>query len=246
MVTGMTERQQYDKQSLIDRGIGRAQALPSRLGVEPEALRGKRILEIGCGFGEHCAAAREMFRAEVVGIDPWPRIDDGPFAGGDFFVQEDITAPSVRTLGEFDFIASYDVFEHVEQPEKGIENVARLLRPGGVAFLKYNLYRGRSATHIVHRTNAPWAQLLLSPEEIEARYGIAPAWVNKLTYAHYLHYFARAGLSVEGEGYVWARIPDDFLQTHWEKLKAYPRDELDRDFMRVRLAKREHVTPPAS
>jgi len=229
--------QKYDAVSLEERGKGRAQALAQRLGFPPERLVGKRFLEVGCGFGEHCAALREAYRADVVGIDPWPRIDDGPYAGADFFVREDVTNDSVLTLGTFDFIVSYDVLEHVEAPKAALANIAKLLKPKGRAFLKYNLYRGKNASHIVHLTNLPWGQLLHTPDEMESLFGHRPAWVNKLTYAHYRQYLLELDFKIEAEGYVWAPIPEDFLRTHWEKLKAYPRDDLDRDFMLVRLRK---------
>ncbi len=62
------------------------------------------------------------------------------------------------------------------------------------------------------------------------------AWVNKWTFANYLYEFTRVGLRVEKEWYVWTRMTDEFYTRHREKLMAYPRYELDRDFMCVVLA----------
>lgn len=243
--------QLYDDDSLRARGLGRANALPSRLGIPPESLHKRRILEIGCGHGEHCAALEDVFDAEVVGIDPWRRIDEGPYRGRKFYHQIDATTDDVKTLGQFEFVVSYDTLEHVENPRAAIANISSVLEPGGLAFIKFNLYRGASASHISHLIDFPWVHLIHSHDEICEMLRDAsaverePAWVNKLTYAHYILLFLEFDLRPKKVWYVWKKMTDSFYQKYIDKLKPYPRSELDRDFMCVVLmkAKRQRQQP---
>jgi 2-polyprenyl-3-methyl-5-hydroxy-6-metoxy-1,4-benzoquinol methylase len=40
--------------------------------------------------------------------------------------------------GQYDFITAMDVFEHIAEPEKAVEPLARALRPGGILFGRLN------------------------------------------------------------------------------------------------------------
>jgi len=240
------QKQEYDRDALWKRGRGRAGQLPRRLKVGPEVLAGKRILEVGCGFGEHTAAVAEMYQADAVGIDPWPRFKDGPYADVCQCHQADILSQAdVATLGQFDFIASYDVLEHVRDPYLAVCNIAGLLKPAGKAFLKFNLYRGASASHVVHLIDFPWCHLILSPKEIEdliyERYGVrrGPSWVNRATYAHYADWFEEFGLKAQAIWYDRYRMADSFYHQHIDSLCFYPRYELERNFMLATLYKPE-------
>lgn len=241
-MTQIPLKAQYNtEKDLAARGRGRAEQLPRRLDVSPDALREARILEVGCGYGEQCAALQDLYGADVTGIDPWSRIQQGPYAERNFYRNEDITTPAVLKLGQFGFICSYDVFEHVEQPRKALENVYALLQPGGRAHLKYNLHRGASASHLMKYLDFPWVHLIHDENEIRGMMlektgkERGPAWVNRLTYAHYLQYFSEIGFEQLKVWYSVVRMPADFYARHEQKLKAYPREDLERNFMHVTL-----------
>ncbi|MBC2778658.1 class I SAM-dependent methyltransferase [Parasphingopyxis marina] len=237
------KRQRYDDASLIERGEARAKNVVNKLKLDPETLRGKRFLEIGCGFGEFCAAIEDLFGAAAVGVDPTPRSLKGPFADRPFYKRIDITSDEALTLGQFDHAASFDVLEHVENPKRALENIFAMLKPGGTAFLKYNLHRGASASHLIHQTGVPWCHLVMSDEEIEAltleRTGEArkPAWVNKATYAHYLIWFEEIGFIRRKTHYVTYPMEPAFYEQHREKLERYPMDDLEKNFMVVTVEK---------
>ncbi len=49
--------------------------------------------------------------------------------------------------GEFDLVYSYSVFEHLPECERVLADVARVLRPGGVAYISLHLYTSDSGCH---------------------------------------------------------------------------------------------------
>jgi SAM-dependent methyltransferase len=72
--------------------------------------------------------------------------------------------------GYFDFVFSLNVMEHVGHPERVIAEISRVLRPGGEALLQFSpLYHSDSGSHLPATLgfNRPWAQLLMSRQEIK-------------------------------------------------------------------------------
>ncbi|BBZ06392.1 hypothetical protein MDOR_05610 [Mycolicibacterium doricum] len=65
----------------------------------------------------------------------------------------------------FDFVYSFSVFEHVNDPEKCLDEVIRVLRPGGVFCISTHMYTSDSGAHDPrsflphHGDLAPWAHL---------------------------------------------------------------------------------------
>lgn len=231
----------YDVDTLKSRGAGRARELPRRLGLTPEELMGKRILEIGCGNGETTIATREIYKADVLGVDPYPRFSGRPWAHEPIFVKADII--DVGDIGTFDAIQSYTVWEHIDRPKQALQKAFKLLKPGGRAYLVYNLYRGATASHLSKYIDIPWVHLLHTDDEIRAmmrrQHGLdrGPSWVNKLTWAHYLAYFAEIGFNVERCWYTVRKVEPAFYEQHRAKLSPYPIEDLERNFMHVRLTR---------
>lgn len=49
--------------------------------------------------------------------------------------------------GEFDVVYSFSVFEHLESPDAVMKEVARVLRPGGFAYVSTHLYSSEGGCH---------------------------------------------------------------------------------------------------
>ena len=93
----------------------------------------RKVLDIGCGEGQ---IARRLAAADatrrVVGVDPTPRqIEVARERGGDV----EYRIASVDSLpfadAEFDTVVTCLVFEHVDDLEGAVREVARVLAPGG-------------------------------------------------------------------------------------------------------------------
>ncbi len=113
---------------------GRAFALAARFG-KPSA-----ILDVGCGTGRLLRAARQVWPgARLVGVDPSEGMvrAGSALTPGELIVAgaEDIPLPD-RSI---DLAFSTIAFHHWSDPERGLREVARVLRPGGGFVLIDNL-----------------------------------------------------------------------------------------------------------
>ena len=112
---------------------------------------GDRILDLGTGSGYALRALRET--ADVgpsVGLDGAPemlhnardRTDDGALA----FVGGEFTALPFAT-GSFDHVWSMEAFYYAPDPVACLEEVRRVLRPGGTFYCAVNFFEESQHTH---------------------------------------------------------------------------------------------------
>ncbi|MBW4081882.1 methyltransferase domain-containing protein [Paenibacillus sp. S150] len=100
-------------------------------------LRGKRVLDLGCGCGWHCRYAREQQAESVVGID---------LSGNMLERARSMTDPGIEyrrgaiedihfSAGEFDVVISSLAIHYVERFDLLCREVQHCLRPGGAFVL---------------------------------------------------------------------------------------------------------------
>jgi SAM-dependent methyltransferase len=106
---------------------------PDAREVAFEAVRAaspSRVLEVGCGWGEFAARVRDELEAAVVAIDLSPRMVELARERG-----LDARVGDVQELpfgnGEFDCAVANWMLYHVPDIDRGLMEVARVLRPGG-------------------------------------------------------------------------------------------------------------------
>lgn len=103
-------------------------------------LRGRRILDVGCGTGTYVEHLRQ-FSEQVYGIDIEPeRIAEGSKRLPNLLVA---AAERLPFLSEsFDVVLLHEVLEHVEDDRLVVANAHQLLAPGGrmVIFAPNRLY----------------------------------------------------------------------------------------------------------
>jgi SAM-dependent methyltransferase len=104
-------------------------------------VRGKKILEVGCGHGLTVVLARLEFGSEAYGIEPGQEEFSGAYAINQRVLSLSGLAGEIisSSVGEaipfpnhfFDFVFSSNVLEHVIDPQKVINESLRVLKPGG-------------------------------------------------------------------------------------------------------------------
>lgn len=143
--------------------------------LSPDDLHGRRVLDLGCGYG-----GRTVYYAEtcdpkhVVGVEIDPRMvtrcrefadargrDDVEFA---LARAEDLPFPD----GSFDVVLSYDVLEHVDDPRTALIEIARILSDEGSGWLVFPTYLGARASHLDYLTRLPGLHRIFSPDAIIA------------------------------------------------------------------------------
>jgi len=145
-----------------------------RLDLVASFVPSGRLLDIGCGIGDSLLAAREA-GYDAVGLD----VGEYPVAHCrklGFEVHQASISDTGLEDESFDVVTMWDVVEHIPRSADGLREVARILRPGGVAALvtptssyikahvlrnTYHVYRGPWAkTHFVYHTPATLRRVL--------------------------------------------------------------------------------------
>ena len=96
--------------------------------VDPAFFKGKRGLDVGCGFGRHVYNAAQ-FGAEMVGVDVSDAIES-THQNTRALVNVHLVRP-----GAFDFAYSIGVLHHLPDPERGFRSLVPVVKPGGVLFI---------------------------------------------------------------------------------------------------------------
>jgi 2-polyprenyl-6-hydroxyphenyl methylase / 3-demethylubiquinone-9 3-methyltransferase len=122
------------------------------------ALKGARVLDIGCGGGLLCEALQAL-GARVTGIDLAPAmIETARLHAAETGVTIDYQLLQAETLavaepGSFDVVTCMEMVEHVPEPASIVAAIGALLRPGGAAFIS-----------TLNRTPKSFVQAILAAE----------------------------------------------------------------------------------
>ena len=99
--------------------------------------KGERILDVGCAVGYGAARLAEV-AAEVQGIDLYA---EGILYAQRRYAKENChfqVADACATPfpdDSFDLVVSFEVIEHVDDPEAFVRSIRRMVKPGGIAIL---------------------------------------------------------------------------------------------------------------
>jgi ubiquinone/menaquinone biosynthesis C-methylase UbiE len=167
------------------------------------ALAGKRVLDVGCGFGGSLVSLGAR-GASCVGIDP---SHDELQMCRERLRLHGVNARLVVGSGHdlpfpnasFDIVICTEVLEHIQQRERLVADMARVLAPGGLAYAAFpNLLSVRNALKDphYHLSGVTLMPLLLADRYTRMRRG-RPYEVEVLPVAWWIaRMFARHGVDV--------------------------------------------------
>lgn len=147
----------FEKISGVDRvTLGRAHIDPEkylssiRRMNEQVPLRGKRILEIGAGYGISLALLLKLYDADAIGVEPASEgFDDSFKIARKILIENSLDSTRVvNASGEslpfddasFDVVFSNNVLEHTSNPATVLSEAVRVLRPGGTLYVEVPNY----------------------------------------------------------------------------------------------------------
>lgn len=135
----------YFARTQLDRHEGdeSEKAFRERTGFKPEELRGKLVLDVGCGMGRFAEVATR-WGARVVGVDLSKAAEVAAKnlseQGRANFFRTDVFALPFAPES-FDFIYSLGVLHHTPDCERAFKALPALLKPGGtIAIWLYSAY----------------------------------------------------------------------------------------------------------
>lgn len=207
-------------------------------------LRDQRVLEVGCGNGYELWSLAHNLGCDAYGVDVIQ-----PNAWEDLVSDRvklqclDLTVENPFEENFFDRIISYTVWEHVVHPHKLLDETFKIMKPGGLQWIRANLWAGPQASHRYREIFFPWPHLLFSDDVIaewDEKNGRPPkgsAWVNKLSWGHYERYIHDIGYRLRRLQFQEAEIDWDFYNRFEDVLGCLPISDLRRDFFLAVLEK---------
>ncbi|MDB5069329.1 MAG: Methyltransferase type 11 [Candidatus Eremiobacteraeota bacterium] len=123
-----------------------------------------RLLEIGCSHGGFLHLAR-LAGYDAVGIE----LSAGAVELARAAFAVDVRAGTLESAGfadgAFDVVASFDVLEHLAQPERSLREMRRVLRRDGLLLIQTPEYRERSRAEL-EAANDPFLKHLGGPDHL--------------------------------------------------------------------------------
>ena len=193
--------------------------------LAPGELRGKLVLDVGCGFGRHMYVGAEE-GAEVVGVDLSGGVDRAHAvtrrSGRCHVVQANVFDRPFRD-GAFDVVWSFGVLHHMPDPGAGFRAIVPFARPDGGAVVVWVYgYEGMTVSYrlshmrALHRLTRQWSG------PARARASAAVAGVLSALYWEPLRALRAVGL-----GGLVRRMPlADYVDHPWKTRIAGVHDRL--------------------
>jgi SAM-dependent methyltransferase len=154
----------YDDESLAARGRERATTMLAY--VRREAASSHRFLDLGMWDGMTCVALQQMGRT-AVGVDIRVEgLDRRAIAGGAAFAGMDAACLGFADES-FDFVFSFNSFEHFPDPEAVLREALRVLRPGGYLYLDFGpVWLSPRGAHQFQTISVPYVECLFTKETL--------------------------------------------------------------------------------
>lgn len=166
------------KNWFLDHVLKPADEIADFLAGTAVSLTGSRILDVGCGDGFiDLGLARKFNPSLLVGTD----LFDTDVSELRNLAQQHLQEPLPESLkfstctetslpfpdATFDFVVSWSVFEHVNDPVAVLREIQRVLRPGGYMFLQiWPLFHSQHGSHLWKWLPDGWSHLTSGVEQL--------------------------------------------------------------------------------
>jgi SAM-dependent methyltransferase len=154
----------YDAFNIFKRACERAANVIGQPGLGTPGLRG---LDLGTGDGM-LSLLLKTFGHEMTlsDLEDW-RVDAAKLLP---FVQADCCDVLPIPDDAFDFVISFNAFEHFPDPRRALDELLRVTRAGGLMYFKFNpLYCSPWGLHAYRSLRMPYPQFLFSEVTIERK-----------------------------------------------------------------------------
>ncbi|MFH1755303.1 MAG: class I SAM-dependent methyltransferase [Candidatus Latescibacterota bacterium] len=142
--------------------------------LEPTGdLRGKRVLDIGCGLGGKTIAYGEGGASQVFGTDlslefanasaSYADQRDASFVWG-FFAGDAASLPLADAA--FDTVVANDTMEHFTDPVRAFSEMIRVTKPGGAIWIFFTPYFSPLGSHLYDYIYIPWCHLIFTRRQL--------------------------------------------------------------------------------
>ena len=122
-----------------------------------DMVRGKTVLDYGCGLGRQVLAMKAAGAVRVVGYDPYPKfVDDRP---------EGVEFRSDLPRERYDVVLNSSSFEHLADPVRDFETMRDLARERLVITWAEPFY-SPTGSHMGFFTRVPWVNLLFPERSV--------------------------------------------------------------------------------
>lgn len=211
----------YDDESLAQRGRERAAEMLALVPGGHVDLH--RFLDLGMWDGMACYALEQMGK-QTVGIDIRVEGIAAEAAASDaLFMGMDAAALGFAD-NSFDFIFSYNSFEHFPDPEQVLIEATRVVRPGGYIYLNFGpLWLSPRGAHQFQVISVPYVECLFTKATQEAfaeREGFELMgffWMNEWPLHRYRDLWERFGERLERVAYY-----ETYNADHVDLIQRYP------------------------
>jgi SAM-dependent methyltransferase len=174
-------------------------------------VRGKRVLDFGCGKGFQSAALVKFYESSVLGVDTNPKTlaqaREISRAAGLSPTNPVFAAQVPEDMhGKFDIVISQDSFEHFPEPEEMLLQMISLINPSGRILITFGPpWLAPNGSHMHFFSKLPWVNVFFSEETVmqvrsrfrsdgAKRYEEVESGLNRMTLAKFERIVAACGL----------------------------------------------------
>lgn len=142
----------------------------------PDMLKGKTVLDVGCGAGGKALYYASQGAKKVIGIDVVEKYRGEALALAESLGIQNFefhTYNAARTpfgAHTFDAAMMNDVMEHVSEPEAVLSEMYRILKPGGRLYINFPPYMHPFGAHLSDAIGIPWVHAFFSDTTLIAAY----------------------------------------------------------------------------